>query len=470
MITFSPDLKSARPLYEQLYNFLKERILDGTFFSGEKLPSKRSLAKNLGISVITVEKSYSQLCDEGFLESKPKSGFFVAQGVSDFFSSYKNEQSVGVRKKGTELSEKASDDLYIDFSSNKNDVKKFPFSIWAKLVREVLGKNQDELLESSPTKGVYKLRLAISRHLEAFRAMEVNPERIVVGAGTEYLYGLLVQLLGFDARYGIENPGYGKIQKVYESYGVQCERLGMDDDGIILSGLLESGVDVIHISPSHHFPTGSVMPISRRMELLRWAEQDSSRYIIEDDYDSEFRFSGRPLPALKSIDKSEKVIYMNTFTKTLASTIRISYMVLPEKLAAEFDRRLGFYSCTVPTIEQFTLEKFISEGFFEKHINRTRKNYQMKRDLLLGAIERTGAKKMFTVLGENSGLHFLIKLSESESLSEFKKRMEKEKIRILPLSAYYEKAPLDAERIFVVNYAGLPDEKITLAVEKLAGC
>ncbi|MBQ3671489.1 MAG: PLP-dependent aminotransferase family protein [Treponema sp.] len=468
MITFSPDFAGTLPLYEQLYDFLKARILDGTFSSGEKLPSKRNLAKNLGVSVITVEKSYALLCDEGLLESRVRSGFFVAQGVSDFFTSFRARATQSDSHNSSVAGQK-SEGWYIDFSSNKNDVKKFPFSIWAKLIRDVLGKQRHELLENPPAKGSYNLRSAISRHLEAFRAMRVEPERIVLGAGTEYLYGLLVQLLGFDRRYGIENPGYGKIQKVYDRYGVECRKIGMDKDGIMLGELEDAAVDVIHISPSHHFPTGIVMPMSRRMELLRWADSGERRYIIEDDYDSEFRFSGKPLPSLKSIDKGEKVIYMNTFSKTLASTIRISYMVLPQRLNRVFDERLSFYSCTVPTIEQFTLEKFISKGFFEKHINRMRKNYHMKRDLILHLIETCDKQKKFQVLEENSGLHFLMRLSESEDVGAFRRRMDKEKIRILPLSMYYENPPPDSERVFVMNYAGIPEEKIEEAIHKLVG-
>ena len=470
MVTFSLDFRGALPLYEQLYDFLKARIVDGTFSSGEKLPSKRNLAKNLGVSVITVERSYALLCDEGLLEPRAKSGFFVADGISDFFTSLREPGAEPSRER-EEKPHRAPDEgkWHIDFSSNKNDVKKFPFSIWAQLARDVLGKNRRELLENPPAKGVYTLRRAISRHLEAFRAMRVNPERIVLGAGTEYLYGLLVQLLGFDVCYGIENPSYGKIKKVYGSYGVRCEKISMDKNGIILRELEDAHTDVIHISPSHHFPTGIVMPMTRRMELLRWAERSARRYIIEDDYDSEFRFSGRPIPSLKSIDKSEKVIYMNTFTKTLASTIRISYMVLPERLARAFDEKLGFYSCTVPTIEQFTLERFISGGFFEKHINRTRKNYHVKRDLILRAIGRFDAQKRFQILEEDSGLHFLLKLSETEPLGAFLARMERERIRILPLSAYYENPPPDSERVFVVNYAGIPEENIEEAVRKLVG-
>lgn len=467
MITIELDFNSEKTLYEQLYFFFKNEILSGNLKAGEKLPSKRNLAKNLGISVITVETAYSQLCAEGFIESVPHSGFFVSDSLSALNDwTHSENENFSIEEICME-NEKKSVNYEYDFSSNQTDVSKFPFSIWAKLVREVLSSNQKELLENPPAKGSFSLRLAIAKHLHDFRGMNVNPKRIVIGAGTEYLYGLLIQLLGFDLSYGIENPSYGKIQKIYESFGVKCRKITMDREGIILSDLDENNIDVIHISPSHQFPTGIVMPFSRRIDLLHWAETAKKHYIIEDDYDSEFRFSGKPIPPLQSLDKNGKVIYMNTFTKTLSSTIRISYMVLPDELSRKFEERLNFYSCTVPTIEQFTLEKFISLGFFERHINRARKNYHLRRDLIINSIEKFDSEKKIQVLEEDSGLHFLIKLSEKINLSDFNEKMKKERIRIQPLSIYYENPPLDSERIFIVNYSGIPEEKIEFMVRKI---
>ena len=213
--------------------------------------------------------------------------------------------------------------------------------------------------------------------------MDVSPEQIVVGAGTDYLYGLLIQLLGHDKIYGMEEPGYQKISEVYQSHNVLCLHIPLDRQGICIDKLNASGADIVHISPSHHFPTGIITPISRRYELLGWASASDSHYIIEDDYDCEFRFMGKPIPSLQSIDVMDKVIYMNTFTKTLASTIRISYMVLPKHLMARFQQNLGFYACTVSNFEQYTLTRFIQEGHFERHINRMRNFYHSQRDLLL---------------------------------------------------------------------------------------
>ena len=229
-------------------------------------------------------------------------------------------------------------------------------------------------MENPPCGGIMALRQAIADYLHAFRGMVVNPEQIIVGAGTEYLYGLLIQLLGDDKIYGIENPGYPKIAKIYDSMHVSYSAIDLDEHGVCIYSLEDHQIDIMHLSPSHHFPTGIITPISRRYELLGWASKDENRYIIEDDYDSELRLGGKPIPTLQSIDVSDKVIYMNTFTKTLSSTVRISYMVLPASLTELFYKKLSFYSCTVSNFEQYTLARFMESGSFEKHINRLR-NY-----------------------------------------------------------------------------------------------
>lgn len=239
----------------------------------------------------------------------------------------------------------------------------------------------------SPSGGIRELREAICQYLYQFRGMKVTPEQVVVGAGTEYLYGLLIQLLGRSRRFAVENPGYRKIPMIYEKNGVSCSYIPLDAHGVRIDALTESGADILHISPSHHFPTGIITPVSRRHELLNWAAASEHRYIIEDDYDSEFRLGGRPLPTLQSIDTIEKVIYINTFTKSLSSTIRISYMILPPHLMRRFQKELGFYSCTVSNFEQYTLTRFLSEGYFEKHINRMRKYYRNQRNAILDCIK-----------------------------------------------------------------------------------
>ena len=314
------------------------------------------------------------------------------------------------------------------------------------------------------------LREAIAGHLRQFRDIHVQPEQIFIGAGTEYLYGLLVQLLGFDKVYAIENPGYEKIAQIYDSHQVDYRFVDMDSQGIRIDRLEESGADVVHISPSHHFPTGIITPVSRRYELLGWAAKSESRYIIEDDYDSEFRLTGRPIPALQSIDIMEKVIYINTFSKSLSSTLRISYMVLPPSLAARFMQRMSFYSCTVSNFEQYALMRFIREGYFEKHINRMRNSYHKKRDYLLETIKKSPLSSYVTITEEDAGLHFLMRIDTEIPDTVIMERALARGLRLTSLSQYFHQPPEDVEHIFIINYSYLETEHIPGAVELLYRC
>lgn len=460
MLTYTFSNTNNISLYEQLYKYLKEDILSGTLSSGQKLPSKRNFATNLGVSTITIENAYSQLIAEGYVYSIPQKGFFV----SDI--PVINNSPVQPNESNFHSIEIDHSSYIADFSSNQTNSDLFPFSIWAKLIRELLNSNKSDLLTNSPSGGIYELKLAIANHLKAFRGMNISPYQVIVGAGTEYLYGLLVQLLGLNKRYAVEDPGYKKISKVYQSHGASCDFISMDSFGVRINELYKKAIDIIHISPSHHFPTGMVMPISRRYELLNWASGDDSRYIIEDDYDSEFRMIGQPIPALQSIDTLEKVIYINTFTKTLASTVRISYMVLPKHLVDIFYSKLSFYSCTVSNFEQYTLARFISEGYFEKHINRLRTHYHTKRDILLDYIKASPLNQYVTISEENSGLHFLMYIDTKLDDASFCKKALNMGIRLCPLSDYYVNNNAPAG-YFVINYSSLDINSISGAIDIL---
>lgn len=461
MLTYSFQSAGSKPLYQHLYQCIKHDIVQGTLAADEKLPSKRSFAKNLGISTITVENAYAQLVAEGFVYSLPKKGFFVTD-IRKSLSEKENKNS-----KKEDNMEIGAKEYLADFTSNQTCSEQFPFSIWAKLMRVVLKEEREGLMMNAPCAGIRQLREAIAEHLKAFRGMEVEPEQIVVGAGTEYLYGLLLQLLGMEKCYGVENPGYHKIYKIYKSHQVACSYVKMDGAGVLVSSLEQNGVDVAHISPSHHFPTGIVMPVSRRYELLGWAAKREGRYIIEDDYDSELRLAGKPVPSLQSIDIEEKVIYMNTFTKTLSSTVRISYMVLPHHLVKRFSERLSFYSCTVSNFEQYVLARFIREGYFEKHINRMRNYYHEKRDLLLKQIAGSSVAGCCMISEEDAGLHFLMEIDTSRGDEEICAALEKEGIRILSVAQYYENPEEKRDHIFVMNYSSLKKENIKMAIQGL---
>lgn len=460
MLTYNFVNIGSDSLYMYLYKCIKKDIKEGRLKAHEKLPSKRALSKNLGISVITVENAYSQLIAEGYIYSLPKKGFYISDlkdsGVEEIEGNSNNLHISHEKKK------------YIaDFTSNQTDSEAFPFSIWAKTMREVVNDKQTQLMINAPCGGIMELRQEIAEYLKQFRGMKVNPEQIIIGAGTEYLYTLIIQLLNKKTVYGVENPGYKKISKVYGSMNVFYKHIDIDGLGVPVEALEENNIDVMHISPSHHFPTGIVMPISRRYELLAWASKKKVRYIIEDDYDSELRLLGKPIPTLQSIDVSGKVIYMNTFTKTLCSTVRISYMVLPEDLMCKFYKNLSFYSCTVSNFEQYTLAKFLQNGCFEKHINRLRKYYQNKRDEILKSLSKEPIREFITITEEEAGVHFLMHINSKKSEEEIVLRAEDKGIKLVPLSEYYCGSEVKFLNTYVMNYSSIDTKNISKIVSAL---
>ncbi len=452
------------PLYKSLYQFIREDIQSGKLKSNEKLPSKRTLARNLGISTISIENAYDQLICEGYIYSLPKRGYFVSEieNINQI-----KPKSVPKSEARINIQEQGKDSDYFDFSSNRVEKNNFPFSIWAKILRETISQKENELLELSPCSGVRELREAIANHLESFRGMSVNPDQIIVGAGTEYLYGLLIKLLGNDKTYCIENPGYKKLKKIYESNGAKCLAVDMDEEGLSIEKLRAANGQIAHISPTHHFPTGICMPASRRYEMLAWANESENNYIIEDDYDSEFRLKGKPLPPLFSLDIFGKVIYMNTFSKSLTSTIRISYMILPEKLANLFYQKLAFYSCTVSTFEQYTLASFISNGFFEKHINRMRLHYGRKRARIIEKIKKYFNDNECKIIENDSGLHFILEFNTSLTDEQFKEILASKGILISSISDFEMNKTSQSSHQFILNYSSIDMEKLNSALKKL---
>lgn len=465
MLSYSLSDNSKTPLYEQLYQLIRDDILNKKLEADSILPSKRNLAKHLSISVMTVENTYNQLLSEGYIYSIPRRGYFVSEVIE--YPAAKQSMHIQPSKetsitKKISVEEKKPEVYFADFTSNATDPASFPFATWAKIHRRILSEEQSKLMKNSPSNGIYELREAISDYLKAFRGIDVNPNNIIVGAGTETIYPILIQLLGYDKLYGTEDPGYEKIYKTLISNGIKVEKIPIDEQGIIPSKLEEKGINIVHITPSHHFPTGITMPVNRRYQLLNWAYGSDKladlRYIIEDDYDSEFRLTGLPIPSLLSTDNNERVIYMNTFTKSLASTIRISYMVLPDHLMKEYYERLSFYSCPVSTFEQLTLARFISEGYYEKHINRMRTSSKKKRDTLLKAIKSGPLAEISEISEEQSGLHFIINLSLSITDEELIQLCKEKNIKIAAVSPHS----------FMVNYSSIPLERIETAVNTIA--
>ena len=446
MLTYELNKSPGVPLYEALYRCIRSDILAGNLKPGQKLPSKRMLAQNLEVSKITVEGAYNQLLTEGYIRAEEKVGYFV-EDVPRV-----THRTVPAKTDPIQTETRPLLDL------SGSGTEKFPFSVWSRLQREVMLDYGEKLLLPLPNQGIEPLRHAISEHLAAFRAITVDPDNILIGAGTDFLYNLLIQLLGRDKTYAVEDPGYSKIHKIYAAGGVKCISVPMDHEGVLPEKLEDA--QILHLSPAHHFPTGLVTSVARRQELLNWA-QNCGGYIIEDDYDSEFRFDAHPKPTMQSLDHSGRVIYMNTFSKSLAPSIRISYMVLPPELMAAFRKDLGFYSCTVSSFEQYTLARFLSRGYFEKHINRMRKYYKNRRNQVISALSRCAFAEKLTIREEDAGLHFLLQVNTDMTDRQLAQYCQDRGVLVRTLSSYYHlPVPESDLRCLVVNYAGLNQQDL----------
>lgn len=340
--------------YFQIYALLREKIVSGVYPHDSRLPSKRLLAEELSVSTVTVAHAYALLCDEGYACARERSGFFVSFRRSDGFAA--------TQTRAVSAQPQAAPPTQAGFS----------IAVLSRTMRKVLSEQYEGILEKSPGQGCLALREAIARYLARNRAMQVEAEQIVIGSGAEYLYGLIVQLLGRGRVFGIESPSYEKIELIYRAAGVECELLPLAQDGIDSAALAASRADVLHTTPYRSYPSGVTATASKRHEYLRWADS-AARFIIESDHDSEFSVASRPMQTLFAMAQRENVIYLNTFSKTIAAGMRVGYMVLPRRLCEAFRARLGFYSCTVPTFEQLVLTELLDSGDFERHINRVRR-------------------------------------------------------------------------------------------------
>ena len=354
--------KTSESIYMNLYKHIKKNIVEGIYPYNSKLPSKRTMASEFNVSVISVEHAYDLLRDEGYIRSVEKSGYFVDFRAADGFSSFPDDRTT----------------VNSVFSSSGQQ-SGFPVSVLAKTMRNILTNRQEDILMKSPNSGLLELREAISRYLARNKDMRIDPSMIVIGSGAEYLYNLIAGLLGNNRIFALEDPSYEKIRKVYEYAGINYELLPLGKDGIESSALNKAKADVLHISPFRSFPTGISASASKRHEYIRWADR-SDRIIVEDDFESEFSILSKPVETLFSMATKDNVIYLNTFSKTISPALRAGYMVLPEHLVELFNSKLGFYSCTVPTFEQLVLTELLNNGTFERHINRTRRKLRSKQD------------------------------------------------------------------------------------------
>ena len=513
MLTYALNRTARESLYEQLYRALRLDIESGALGAGDRLPSKRAFAKHLGVSVVTVEGAYDQLVAEGYVRAVPRSGFYVQEIGPNLTSFSRISTSVEVKvplgdssgaksascrpearisgNDGVEKLEKlarkgapfciahseeglagvspgAGRKWLADFTGAMAPEGVFPYAAWARTLRRVLADESERtVLEASGPQGSPRLRAAIAAHLRGFRGMEVHPDQIVIGSGAQSLYGLLVQLLGRNLAYGVEDPGYPRLTRIYESNDVAVRPIALDGEGPVLEALERARIDVLHCTPSHQFPTGITVPVSRRRSLLEWAQSGvaapedgaaareirgrsvkassaQSRYLIEDDFDCEFRMAGRPVPPLAALDGAGRVIYANTFSKTLGGAFRIGYMVLPEALAERFRDRLGFYACTVGALEQLTLARFMESGDYERHVNRQRTRYRRRLSALIDVLAASSAGDHLHFANAGAVLHFLMEVRSVEGderdSATFEERVARRAairgVRLAPLGRY----------------------------------
>ena len=453
MQTYTLDRSGASPLYEQLYRALKADILSGALPGGSRLPSGRALAEHLGLSRVTVETAYAQLLAEGYLTSRPRAGYFVEQLTPQELPPRVSEPEAQPPEPETAQSRSA---------------QLFPFSVWARLMRGVLLDRRQELLRPAPNAGLPALRQAVAAELYRQRGVHVSPEQVYIGAGAEYFYNLLIQFFGHGRVYALENPGHRKIARVYQANQVAVRPIGMDADGVIPELLEQSGAEVLHISPSHHYPTGTVTPITRRQALMRWLTAQPGRYLIEDDYDSEFRFSGLPIPTIQSMDRSGRVIYMNTFSRTISPSLRISYMILPRTLLPQWQAAMGFYSCTVPSFEQMTLTRFLAEGYFEKHLSRMKKHYRAVRAQLFSVLHTPQAVRQCAVHDTDAGLHLVLELKNAPEPEALRALLRQSGLPDALLSDFFLDAPSpQAQKSIVLGYADAEPAQLEAALTAL---
>ena len=472
-MTIRLQANSDKCLYEQIYEHIRQEIRQGKLLAGERLPSTRSLAEYLQVARSTVEYAYEQLLSEGYIESKPYRGYFVCS--MEELLQLEEMQSVNFWEQGRAEdcgeNDRESNGASIgkiqyryDFSPNEIDMSGFPFGVWKKITKNILNDGNSELFSQGEPQGDYDLRLTISRYLHSSRGVNCAPEQIIVGAGNDYLLMLLEKILGRHVKIAMENPTYRRAYQIFESFAYNIVTVDMDENGMKVSDLEAEDVSAAYVMPSHQFPTGVVMPIGRRRELLKWADKGQERYLIEDDYDSEFRYRGKPIPSLQASDVHGRVIYMGTFSKAIAPAIRVSYMVLPLELLKRYRDNCYFYSCTVSRIDQRILNEFIRDGYFERHLNKMRKIYRNKHDVLLECLKPF--EKYFEISGEHAGLHLLLTAKKNTTEEALVRAAAEVGVKVYGLSnSLVALAP--GKATILLGFGGLKEEEIVHGVNLL---
>lgn len=458
------DTKCEKPLYEQIYEYIKKEIQTGRLPFNDRLPSTRLLAKNLLVSRSTVDLAYEQLVSEGYIQAIACKGYYVCQ-IDGLYQITQPTEGFNYEH------DYKKDDIEYDFSPNGIDLVNFPYNTWRKLSKNALLEENRDLFQLGSPLGELDLRKTIANYLHQARGVNCVPSQIILGAGNDYLLMILRQILGPSYTIAMENPTYKQAYRTFCNLDYKVNCIELDQNGMNVEALNASYSNIAYVMPSHQFPLGVVMPIKRRMELLNWASMKEDRYIIEDDYDSEFRYKGKPIPSLQGYDRNEKVIYMGTFSKSIAPAIRVSYMVLPKTLMKRYNNH-GVYASTVSRIDQMIINYFMNEGYFERHLNKMRAIYKNKQDTLLNELK--GLEPIETISGENAGVHILLHMTEKYSEEMFIHKAKEQKVKVYGLSNYFittdknQNQRKEKEKaIIILGYASLSEKDIKEAVRRL---
>ncbi|MDN6731425.1 MAG: PLP-dependent aminotransferase family protein, partial [Atopostipes suicloacalis] len=448
LLSINPALK--KPLYVQVYQLLKKKIQQKTFKRNEKLPSKRKLAKKNHISENTVMAAYNQLLIEGYIYSIERKGFYVSNIEFHNLSPQLNPQKEEIAANSIEYD--------YDFTRSNPDQALFPYSVFSKIYRQLFEKSKDLLIEESDGQGLYTLRDELQKYLSISRGVPCSADQIILGPSSEYLLSILFQLVDKKLHIGLEDPGYQGFQSLIQRLKLPFKPIRLSKGGLKLDDLRKSKVNLMIVTSNHQFPTGKIMPLKTRQALLKWASESPNRYIVENDYDSEFKYSGIPIPSLKYLDQKDQVIHLSSFTRILSPGIRMAYMVLPKKLAHQYQKLYTNHSASLSSLEQWLIRDFIAEGHLEKHLNRSRTFYKRKRDLFIQTIYNYDPQA--EIFGEEAGLHLLLKPSTPFDGLLFKNEALKRKMNLKLLSDYSFSEQSQAEKIIFLSFSSTPEEKI----------
>ena len=458
------DTKSLTPLYQQIEEYLKQEIQEGRLVAGMRLPSSRALSANLLVSRSTIETAYDQLVAEGYIEPVAYKGYYVCEIEGIYFQ--KAEYTKQNNPEKTEIKQRRKLQKYrYDFALNGIAPESFPTHTWKQLAKQVLSDSTEEIFAQGNPYGEDSFREAIAEYLYHARGVKCEKSQILVGAGNDYLLMVLATLFECNKKVAMENPTYLSAWYDLKHTGCSMCTVKSDEMGICIEELEKTGADVVYVMPSHQFPMGTVMPLKRRMELLRWADENQT-YIIEDDYDSEFRYKGKPIPALQGFDKNERVIYIGTFSKSIAPSIRISYMALPKKLMRYYQSRYPF-AVTISKAAQKIVELFLRNGHYERHLNRMRRLYKSKHDWILRWVKEE-MSEICSCFGEHAGIHLLLRFHNGISEDEAVERAKSAGIRVYGLSEFFVQEKKETEAVVLIGYATLTEEEIKEALQILS--